>query len=68
MHCRGSTSSPLGWQSLATHTSLVLSLSKGGRACIAVVRQVHHWVGGYDDTHSNTVLSLSKDGGNRYFG
>jgi len=24
MHCRGSTSSPLGWQSLATHTSLVL--------------------------------------------
>src|SRR5690349_15362058 len=26
MHCRGSTSSPLGWQFLATHTNLVLSL------------------------------------------
>jgi hypothetical protein len=31
LHRRGSTSSPLGWQSLANHTSLVLSFSKDGR-------------------------------------
>ena len=29
---------------------------------LAVVRQAHHWVGGYQALHSNKVLSLSKDG------
>ena len=32
------------------------------RPLLAVVRQAHHWVGGYQALHSNKVLSLSKDG------
>jgi hypothetical protein len=46
-------------------SSYSLRGSKDGRTRLAVVRQAHHWGGGYLTTNAAFVLSLSKDGRTR---